>query len=196
MPQTRYTCDVMKNSAQTIGLVLGPTVFVTLLWVFENFTPPGLSAAAGAVLASTAWIAIWWVTEAIPIAATALLPIVLFPSTGAVSIQDTTAQYGHHLIFLYIGGFLIAIGIEKWNLHRRIALNIIRVIGTSVTGIILGFMVATAAMSMWISNTATAVMMLPIGMAIVSQMKDRDDSDAAETQAFGKALMLAMQDCL
>ena len=88
---------------------------------------------ANAVLASTAWIAIWWVTEAIPIAVTALLPIVLFPLSGGASIQATSAQYGHRYIFLYIGGFLLAIGIEKWGLHRRIALHIIQLIGTNQT---------------------------------------------------------------
>ena len=176
-------------SPQLVGRILGPTLFLSILLFFH---PVGLSAEANAVLASTAWIAVWWVTEAIPIAATALLPIVLFPLTGGVDIQSTTAQYGHRFVFLYVGGFLIAIAIEKWGLHRRIALSIIRVIGTNISQIILGFMVATAALSMWISNTATAVLMLPIGMAIIHQLQDNPETDADENATFGKALMLAI----
>ena len=179
----------MNLSARNIGRITGPAAFALILLLFH---PPGLTSEANAVLAATAWIAIWWVTEAVPIAATALLPIVLFPLTGAVPLNSTTAQYGHRYIFLYIGGFMIAIAIEKWGLHRRIALNIIKLIGTNITSIILGFMVATAGLSMWISNTATAVMMLPIGMAIISQLKDNPKTDVNENELFGKALMLAI----
>jgi sodium-dependent dicarboxylate transporter 2/3/5 len=179
----------MNLSARLAAQIAGPAAFALILWLVH---PDGLSDPARAVLAATAWIAIWWVTEAIPIAATALLPIVLFPLTGAVTLQATTAQYGHRYIFLYIGGFLLAIAIEKWGLHRRIALNIIKLIGTDVTRIILGFMVATAALSMWISNTATSVMMLPIGMAIIAQLRDNPRTDVDENAVFGKALMLAI----
>ncbi|MFT5105325.1 MAG: sodium-dependent dicarboxylate transporter 2/3/5, partial [Verrucomicrobiales bacterium] len=181
--------QVMNLPYKFLPRLAGPLAFVAILVLVH---PEGLSPAGRAVLASTAWIAIWWVTEAIPIAATALLPIVLFPLTGAVELAPTTAQYGHRYIFLYIGGFLLAIGIEKWGLHQRIALNIIRLIGTHVTSIILGFMVATAAMSMWISNTATTVMMLPIGMAIVTQLRNNPNTDAKENAIFGRALMLAI----
>ncbi|QDV86515.1 SLC13 family permease [Planctomycetes bacterium TBK1r] len=179
----------MIFSAKLVGRIAGPVLFFLILLFFH---PQGLSPEANAVLAATTWIAVWWVTEAIPIAATALLPIVLFSLTGAVELQATTSQYGHRYIFLYIGGFLIAIAIEKWDLHRRIALNIIKLIGTNITSIILGFMVATAGLSMWISNTATSVMMLPIGMAIVAQLRDNPQTDASENQIFGKALMLAI----
>ena len=174
---------------KTIGLVSGPILFLVILFFFH---PSGLSLEANAVLASTAWIAIWWITEAIPIAATALLPIVLFPMTGGLDVKITTAAYGHYLIFLYIGGFIIAIAIEKWDLHKRIALNIINGIGTNVKFIILGFMLATAFMSMWISNTATSVMMLPIGLAIISQLKNNPESEENENLIFGKALMLGI----
>jgi len=176
-------------SPKLVGGVAGPTLFVLILLLVH---PTGLSDQGRAVLATTAWMAAWWVTEAIPIAATALLPIALFPLTGAVDVQTTTAQYGHRYIFLYLGGFLLAIGIEKWGLHRRIALGIIRVIGTNVAYIVLGFMVATAALSMWISNTATTVLMLPIGMAIVKQLRDNPETDEDENEIFGKALMLAI----
>ena len=111
----------LDGHAKLAAQIAGPVFFVLII-LFVH--PEGLSNEANCVLAATAWIAIWWVTEAIPIAATALLPVVLFPLTGAVTLQATTAQYGHRYIFLYIGGFLLAIAIEKWGLHRRIALSI------------------------------------------------------------------------
>lgn len=177
------------NRTKQIGLVLGPLLFFLILIFFK---PEGLSPQGRAVLASTAWIAVWWITEAIPIAVTALLPIVLFPLSGGLDLGTTTSAFGHKYIFLYMGGFIIAIAIEKWNLHRRIALNIINFIGSDVKKIILGFMVATAFLSMWISNTATSVMMLPIGIAIITQLKDNPNTAEDENQLFGKALMLAI----
>jgi sodium-dependent dicarboxylate transporter 2/3/5 len=137
-------------------------------------------------------VATWWITEAMPIAATSLLPIILFPLSGALPLDDTTSSFGHRYIFLYLGGFILALSIEKWNLHKRIALNIINLIGADVRKIILGFMIATAFLSMWISNTATAVMMLPIGIAIVKQMKDLKSTPEDENLIFGKALMLSI----
>lgn len=177
------------NPTQRIGFVLGPLLFIFILFFFE---PEDLSPQARAILASTAWIAVWWITEAIPIAITALLPIVLFPLTGGLDLDTTTSAFGHKYVFLYMGGFIIAIAIEKWNLHRRIALNIIQFIGSDIKKIILGFMVATAFLSMWISNTATSVMMLPIGIAIITQLKDNPNTVEDENQLFGKALMLAI----
>ena len=164
-----------------IGFILGPLTFIILMFIgpFE-----GLSQPAHSILSSTLWIAIWWITEAIPIAATALIPIVLFPLSGGLDLSATTASYGHKFVFLYLGGFLIAIGIEKWNLHKRIAINIISFIGVDARRVILGFMLATAFLSMWISNTATSVMMLPIGIAIIKQLN--------ENKTFGKALMLGI----
>lgn len=174
---------------KTIGLILGPLGFL-LIRIF--FHPEGLNAEANAVLASTVWIAVWWITEAIAIPATALLPFILFPLNNVLSIEETTASYGHKYIFLFLGGFILAIAIEKWNLHKRIALNIIKLVGTNMNQIILGFMVATAFLSMWISNTATTVMILPVALAIVKQLNDSNAVIKTDNLKFGKAMMLAI----
>lgn len=179
----------MIITKRRIGLFLGPVTFLIVLFFFH---PEGLNKEGNAVLASAIWIAIWWITEALPIAVTALLPIVLFPLSGGLSLSQTTATYGHKFIFLFIGGFILAIAIEKWDLHKRIALSIIRIVGTNKVRIILGFMVATALLSMWISNTATAVMILPVGIAIILQVKDNPNSTENENSLFSKALMLAI----
>lgn len=176
-------------NTKKIGLLLGPALFILTRYALHL---DGLSNQGNAVLACTLWVATWWITEAMPIAATSLLPIILFPLSGALPLDDTTSSFGHRYIFLYLGGFILALSIEKWNLHKRIALNIINLIGADVRKIILGFMIATAFLSMWISNTATAVMMLPIGIAIVKQMKDLKSTPEDENLIFGKALMLSI----
>ena len=165
----------MKLSKNIIGLILGPLVFSLILLFFEA---DGLSFEAKCILASTAWMAVWWVTECVPISVTALLPIVLFPLTGGMDLSTTTAAYGHKLVFLFVGGFMIALAIEKWHLHKRLALNIIRMTGSNKSRVILGFMLATAFLSMWISNTATSIMILPVGLAIISQLKDDPNTKA------------------
>lgn len=182
------------SPAQLTGLALGPLLFfITLLF----FKPEGLSSEGVAILASTLWIATWWITEAIPIPVTSLLPLVLFPLSGGLEVKSTASAYGDETIFLFMGGFMIALAMEKWNLHRRIALTIISAIGTNMDRIVLGFMVATGFLSMWISNTATAMMMVPIGLAIIYQISDalKDDPSidtSKENFGFGKALMLGI----
>jgi sodium-dependent dicarboxylate transporter 2/3/5 len=166
------------------SLALGPGLF---LFVYFFVYPSDMDDPARMVLASTLWIAAWWITEVIPIPVTSLLPIVLFPLTGAVGIQETAKAFADPIIFLYVGGFIIAAAIEKWGLHKRIALQTIARTGTNTRQIILGFMLATALLSMWISNTATTVMMLPIGMAIISQFSGQEGSENV-----GKALMLGI----
>lgn len=180
---------------QKVGLILGPVLFAAIVLAPS---PEGLSPGGQAVGATTAWVAVWWVSEAAPIPATSLLPIVLFPLTGALDVDAATAPYANPLIFLFMGGFFIAMAMQRWGLHRRIALRTIRTIGTGPKRIILGFMVATAFLSMWVSNTATTMMMTPIGLAVVIQTSDiidRTDMGIPTGQGefnFGTALMLCI----
>jgi sodium-dependent dicarboxylate transporter 2/3/5 len=169
-----------------IGMVSGPLLFTLILWFAH---PANMNPQAVQVMAVTVWIAIWWITEAVPLPVTSLLPIILFPLMHVMKLEDTTRAYGHPLIFLYIGGFLLAIAIEKTGLHSRIAINIIRSMGTKLSMIVLGFMLSTGFLSMWISNTATALMMLPIGLAIVSVTASEQDEYFIR---FRKSLMLAI----
>ncbi|RWR06323.1 SLC13 family permease [Siminovitchia fortis] len=181
------------KTSQKVGLILGPLLFI-LTQLF--FVPEGLSTEGKSVLAVTLWVATWWVTEAIPIPAASLLPIILLPMTGAMAGSDVTASYGDPIVFLFLGGFFIAIAMEKWNLHKRIALTIISLIGTKVQRIVLGFMVATGFLSMWVSNTAAVMMMIPIGTAIVYQasvaMKGSSQANAEDNRNFEKAIILAI----
>lgn len=179
----------MRITRQIIGLLLGPLFFCLILVLVRT---PDLSDAARAVLATTAWVATWWILEVIPIAATSLLPLILFPLTGAMTYKATAPGYADAMVFLYLAGFMLAVSIERWNLHRRIALTIIRAVGTDLRRIILGFMLATGFLSMWISNTATAVMMLPIGIAVAKQLTAGLDRSLLDPDDLGRALMLSI----
>ena len=152
-----------------LGLVLGPVVFAVLLFIPLEEGNPLLSR----MTAVAALMAIWWMTEAIPIPATALLPLLLFPFLGIMKGNDVAKEFMNQYIFLFMGGFLIALALKKWNLHRRIALNIIWIVGHQPRRLILGFMAATAFLSMWISNTATTMLMLPIGLSVIALMEDQ-----------------------
>jgi sodium-dependent dicarboxylate transporter 2/3/5 len=172
----------------TAGLLLGPMLFVLimLLPLPAGMTPQGLRVAAVAVL-----MAVWWITEAIPIPATALLPIVLFPVLGVLTGSEVTATYANHLIYLFLGGFLIAVTMEKWNLHHRIALQTIRLVGVTPQRMVLGFMLATAFLSMWISNTAATMMMVTIALAVIKEV-ERDVRHVSGEFWFGTVLMLGI----
>lgn len=169
---------------QRIGLLLGPLLFIFILLLPAA---EGMSPAAQRLAAVTLLMAVWWISEALPIAATALLPIVLFPLLGIMPTAQTTSAYANPMVYLFLGGFLIAMAMQKWSLHRRIALLTIQFVGTSPRRIILGFMLATAFLSMWISNTATAMMMLPIALAVIGQRQSE-----GEDGNFATALMLSI----
>jgi sodium-dependent dicarboxylate transporter 2/3/5 len=182
------------TNAQLTGLILGPLLFFIIYFFFSL---EGLSSEGQAILACTVWIATWWVTEAIPIPATSLLPVILFPMAGGLDMGATTSAYGNDTIFLFLGGFVLALAMERWDLHKRIAITIISLMGTKPDRIVLGFMVATGFLSMWISNTATAMMMIPIGLAITYQVQEalKNDPTVDTTEgnfSFGKAIMLGI----
>ena len=178
------------NKTKLVGLVLGPLLFA-LLYLLLSTT--GLTPKAVVILSLGAWMVAWWVTEAAPIPVTALLPMVLFPLLSISSAREASQPYGDPVIFLFMGGFILALGLEKYNLHERVALNLIRLTGTSGNGIILGFMLATALISMWISNTATAVMMLPIASSVTSLLKkEMTLKDDLKFQKFSTGLMLSI----
>jgi sodium-dependent dicarboxylate transporter 2/3/5 len=172
--------------AQRAGLVGGAAIFVLMLLLPA---PTGLTVEGWRTAATAVLMAVWWMTEAIPIPATAILPLALFPALGVLDAADASTPYANELIFLFMGGFLLAVTMEKWGLHKRIALGIMAFVGTSPNRLVLGFMLATAFLSMWISNTATTAMMLPIGIAVGEMFKPQDHEGPYE---FGIALMLGV----
>tara|TARA_Y100000389_G_scaffold205085_1_gene262921 strand:- start:7006 stop:8445 length:1440 start_codon:yes stop_codon:yes gene_type:complete len=175
-------------NSKTIGLFLGPLFFVLfILLPFEN-----LSSEACAVLACASWMIVWWITEAVSISVTSLIPLILFPLTGVMSVNDVGANYGSSIVFLFFGGFVLAIGLEKVNLHRRIALSIIKKTGTTPKKVILGFMIATAFMSMWISNTASTVVMLPIALSVIHLLINKEETPNTNQQNFALSVMLGI----
>ncbi|MGK2927738.1 MAG: SLC13 family permease [Lysobacterales bacterium] len=177
-----------RSTSQNVGLVLGPVLSLLVLVFFD---PDPSKPEVGQMAAIVVLMASWWITEAVPLAATSLLPMVMFPLLGIATGEQIAGSYMNSIIFLYIGGFLIALAMERWNLHRRIALNIIYFIGKRTDLLVLGFMVAGAFLSMWISNTATAVMMLPIGLAIIAQMEHEFGTQHAHRLALSLLLGIA-----
>ena len=174
------------TTAARIGLILGP------LWLLMTLTlppPGGMSESAWACAGLALLMATWWSTEAIPIPATSLVPLVLIPALGLGDIKQAATSYANPIIYLFLGGFLLGIAMQRWNLHRRIALHVLRVVGHEPRRQIGGFMLATGFLSMWVSNTATAIMMLPIGMSVISLL---DDSDPEELRRYATALLLAI----
>jgi sodium-dependent dicarboxylate transporter 2/3/5 len=149
---------------QWVGLVLGPALAVVMLLAG---TPEGLGDAAWRTAAIGVLMAVWWATEAVPIAVTALLPLVVFPLLDIASIHDTARPYSNKVIYLFLGGFVVAFAMQRWNLHRRIALNVLRVVGGKGRSLIGGFMIASAVLSMWVTNTSTTMMLLPIAVSII-----------------------------
>lgn len=157
------------NAVKKIGLIVG-LVAALIIYFFGNFDPSNPQVTVMAAIA--ALMAIWWITEAVPLAVTSLVPLILYPFLGLMKADDIASSYINSIIFLFLGGFMIAIAMERWGLHKRIALKIVIFFGGSPNSIIIGFMAASAFLSMWISNTATAIMMLPIAMAIISKLEN------------------------
>jgi len=173
--------------SRRFNIILGPSLFFIFYFLIHPFD--GMNSQSHAIFCSVLWIATWWITEAIPIPVTSLLPLVLFPLTGGLDLKLTASSYGDKIIYFYMAGFFLAIAMEKWNLHKRIALNIINVVGYNKKSMVLGFMIATAFLSMWLSNTSTSIMMLPIGIAIISQVSLKKN---ILNSNFGKVLMLGI----
>lgn len=179
------------TKTKLVGLGTGPVLFLLIL----NLVEPGvLSDKSITVLALGAWMVTWWATEAMPIPVTALLPMIVFPLTTVSTVREASAPYGDPVIFLFMGGFILALGLERHKLHQRIALGLIRLTGTSGNGIILGFILSTALISMWISNTATAIMMLPIATSVTALLAGEvgGHKDDPRFQKFATGLMIAI----
>ena len=173
---------------RSIGLILGITLAALAYWVMPaDAGHPAAVTAAIAVL-----MAVWWMTEALPIPATALVPLLAFPILTDTTVSDIGANYGNSIIFLFMGGFLLALTVQRWQLHRRLALTAMRFAGDRPGRIVGAFMVTTAALSMWVSNTATAVMMLPIGVSVLALVLGHADPDKVQQSNFGTALMLGI----
>lgn len=164
--------------AQLIGLLAGPALFA----VAAGFTWPDMPAPAARALGIVAWMAVWWMTEVVPLAVTAMLPLVLFPACGILKASEAAPPYANHFVMLMMGGFFLAEAMQRHDLHRRMALGIVAFVGGGPRRLVLGFMVAAAFLSMWLSNTATAAMLFPIGLAVAGRIK---------TPGFTAALMLA-----
>ncbi|AXS82254.1 SLC13 family permease [Marinobacter sp. Arc7-DN-1] len=179
------TSDGLPRS-QVAGLILG-AAFLLATMIFPP--PETMSAEAWAALGLMLLMATWWSTEAIPIPVTALLPIVLVPALGLGNVGQATSPYAHPIIFLFLGGFTLGLAMQRWNLHRRIALMTLKAVGSEPRRQIGGFMLATAFLSMWVSNTATAIMMLPIGLSVVGML---DSGNPKGVRRYATALLLAI----
>ncbi|MEY4636676.1 MAG: hypothetical protein RJA55_2474 [Acidobacteriota bacterium] len=180
----------MMATRAHLGLVGGPLLCAAMLLTAP---PDGMTLLAWRTAAAGVLMAVWWVTEALPIAATALLPIVLLPALGIADVAAATAPYANPVIFLFLGGFLIAMALESCGLHRRLALGVLSVVGTRPADLILGFMIATAFISMWVSNSATVVMMLPMATSVLTLARDGGDrSGGARGGAFEVSLLLGI----
>ncbi|MCH4565022.1 SLC13 family permease [Halomonas sp. EGI 63088] len=188
MPATDDAPDKVPGPSWVgrLGLWLGP------LWVLLTLTlpaPAGMSAPAWACVGLALLMATWWSTEALPIPVTSLLPLVLVPALDIGDMGETASSYANPIIYLFLGGFLLGIAMQRWNLHRRIALHVLQVVGHQPRRQIGGFMIATGFLSMWVSNTATTIMMLPIGISVLSLL---EDSDPGEHKRYATALLLAI----
>jgi sodium-dependent dicarboxylate transporter 2/3/5 len=178
--------EAHKTKPTRLALIIGPAMLVLSLLLPA---PAEMSHEAWLALGAALWMAIWWATEAVPIPATALLPLILVPVLGIAETADLADAYANGIIFLFLGGFLLGLAMQRWELHRRIALNILLAVGQQPSRQIAGFMIATAFLSMWVSNTATSIMMLPIGLSVISFLPEGNGN---ERRRFAVALLLAI----
>ena len=175
---------------QTIGLYIGPIIAIFMLLAPA---PDGLSNEAWSVAAMGSLMAIWWATEAIPIAITALLPLVFFPLLGISSIQEAATPFANKVIYLFLGGFIVAFAMQRWNLHRRIALTILQYVGGNGRSLVGGFMLVSASLSMWVMNTSTTMMLLPIAISVITVIHGTvEHLDEKQKQDFQYALLLGI----
>ncbi|MBE0649482.1 MAG: SLC13/DASS family transporter [Bacteroidales bacterium] len=183
-----YLTNLKKNWIKVTGFALGLVSFFFVL-LFLNLNPQ--KPAVTATLAVALLMAVWWIFEVVPLAITSLLPIFLFPMLGIMDGKTVSSVYFNDIIFLFVGGFMVALAMQRWNLHKRIALRILMFTGTSPAKILLGFMLATAFLSMWISNTATTMMMIPILLSIIEQLSENLDKRSSEKFTVGLLLGVA-----
>jgi len=172
-PRTKAQ-EVVILTGRNVAIAFGPALALLVYLVLPSGSGAGLSDAGRATAAVATLMAFWWLTEALPLAATALLPIGLFPLLGICSAAKATAPYGDKVIFLFMGGFILAGAMQRWELHRRFALQTIKLVGTSPHRLVAGFMLATAVLSMWVSNTATVIVMLPIATSVLELVGEGD----------------------
>lgn len=187
-PVNRPDVSLLAPSA-LIGLVVGAAVLLATLLIEP---PAGLSAQGWHTLGLALLMAIWWSTEPLPIGVTALLPLILLPLIGQGEITTAAAPYANPLVFLFLGGFLLSAGVKRWGLHRRLAYSVVQAIGTEPRRLVLGFMVATGTISMWISNTAAVVLMLPVASSVIAVLAEAHGDENADVHRFSRSLLLGL----
>ncbi len=185
----------MGRRLRTAGLWLGPVLaLLVYLLLPDGYQGPDgqwleLPAPARAAAAVGSWMAVWWLTEAIPVYATALLPLVAFPLAGVTSVKATAASYGHELIFLFLGGFVLALALERWGVHKRVALTVLSAVGTHPARVVGAFMGISALTSMWVMNTATTIMLLPVALSVLGLARS---NERTEPDGFSSCLLLGI----
>ncbi|MFB0912293.1 MAG: SLC13 family permease, partial [Glaciecola sp.] len=185
------TTDLNRARYQDIGLLIGPVIFVIMMLLGNSQTT--MEPAAWRVAAVGIWMATWWATEAIPVPVTAFLPIVTFPFLGISSLAEATSAYANPIIYLFLGAFILALAVERWDLHKRIALAILSYTGTDGRRLIGGFMVVAALLSMWMTNTSTTMMLMPIALSVAKVIADNNTHlDPKQTKSFQAAMLLGL----
>ncbi len=179
--------DFFKQNQYWLSFFLG----IVLSLSAYLFNPFALDIVASKAVAVAILMVVWWITEALPIPAVALLPLVLLPLLNISTFEEASKSYSNPVIFLFMGGFMLGLAIQKWNLHKRIALHIVKITGTSGDRIILGFIIATGFLSMWLSNTATTMMMFPIALSVIAVMKEHEKPGRGMIN-FSLAIMLVI----